>query len=306
MEDFSEKTRRIYHEQHSRVAADARAMERFINMFSMDYFGLPADWFHGKKVLDGGCGNTGKLLIAMHRHGAEEIHGFDLGEEFIPEAQAVAQRYGVPVEKLHLQGASLLDIPYEDNTFDFVACHGVLIHLNTIEEASRAFSELARIVKPNGYLYTVFGVVGGLLEGALYPAIREYYNRNPDFRSFVDTLAPEKFGSILAAIQNGIKQHEQETIDLSRFGELLDRDLCVTIQNIIQAPVRLEIDEARVRNLYADHGCQDVRRLKRYIRRKNIRRFCAPLHYERGSEISRILYGSGNLDFIGRKSVAAG
>ena len=50
-----------------------------------------------------------------------------------------------------------LKIPYEDNFFDFVTINGVLIHLNNMDEIE-SFREGARVLKPGGYYYTVYGV----------------------------------------------------------------------------------------------------------------------------------------------------
>jgi 2-polyprenyl-3-methyl-5-hydroxy-6-metoxy-1,4-benzoquinol methylase len=63
--DFSEETRAVYHKQHIRVAKNDKIMKRFINMFSTEYFGISKDYFKGKKVLDAGCGNTAKVIIAL-------------------------------------------------------------------------------------------------------------------------------------------------------------------------------------------------------------------------------------------------
>ena len=138
-QDYSEKTRAIYHKQHIRIAEDEKAMNRFIGMFSNEYFGLGDDYFKGKKILDAGCGDTAKVMIAMHKLGATDIHGIDLGEEFIPVATSSIETQYVPMEAITFKSASVLDIPYESNYFDFAVCHGVLIHLNNIDELKPLF-----------------------------------------------------------------------------------------------------------------------------------------------------------------------
>ena len=208
MEDRSEETRAIYHAQHQRIVADERAMSRFVGMFSCEYFGLPADWFAGKSVLDAGCGDTAKLLIALHGMGCRDLHGFDLGEEFIPVARTALASWHVPPHAVHLRPGNLLDPPYEPESFDFVACHGVMVHLNSLDEVRTAFAGLARLVKPGGYLYTVYGSVGGLLEGAIFPAIRQYYRDNADFRRFIDELKPEHLMHFARVSEAGIAEHE--------------------------------------------------------------------------------------------------
>ncbi len=145
--DYSQLTREIYHKQHTAIANDQVAMDRFINMFTYEYFGVDKNFFKEKKILDAGCGNTAKVIIAMHRLGAQDIHGFDLGHEFIPVATESLKRQGVPLTNVSLKSGNLLSIPYPDESFDFVICHGVLLHLNNYEEVRQAFSELARVTK---------------------------------------------------------------------------------------------------------------------------------------------------------------
>jgi 2-polyprenyl-3-methyl-5-hydroxy-6-metoxy-1,4-benzoquinol methylase len=148
MQDFSEQTRAIYHAQHQRIVADDRAMTRFIGMFSHEYFGLPVGWFEGKRVVDAGCGDTAKLLIALYQMGCRDLHGFDLGEDFIPVATTSAASRGAT--GITFKSGNLLSPPYEPEGFDFVSCHGVMVHLNSLDEVRTAFAELAKLVKKGG------------------------------------------------------------------------------------------------------------------------------------------------------------
>jgi ubiquinone/menaquinone biosynthesis C-methylase UbiE len=302
MDDVSEATRRVYHAQHLRLLHDAAAMRRHLAMFQEDYFGLGPGWFTGRRVLDAGCGDTAKGAIRYHQFGAREVHGIDLGEAWIAGARQSLEREGVPAGAIELRSGSVLAIPYPDASFDFVACHGVLVHLADVASAVAAFAELARVTAPGGYLYTVYGLVGGLLEDAVWPALRAYYRDNAEFRAFVDTLAPPVLHAVIRKIVDDMQRHTGETDDLSALFPLLDVDFCVYIQNALQAPVRLAIPEGWVREQYARHGFEDVRRLKRYVKRTNIRKYEAPLHFDREHPVSRLLYGSGNLEFIARRS----
>lgn len=302
MHDYAEETRRIYVAQHERIASDRRSMERFIEMFSCEYFGFDPQYFKGKKVLNAGCGSTAKLEIALYGMGARDIHAFDLGEDFAPIATRSLRNFGVPESAVSFKSGSVLAIPYEDCAFDFVACHGVLIHVNNVDEARRGFDELARVTKPGGYLYAVFGIIGGLFEDAILPAARAYYHGNPEFRKFIDGVKPSDFHRLIDIVEDGLRRHEGDSRDLSPLKAMFDEDLCVTIQNVLQAPVNLAINEDMIREMYAENRFNDLRRLRRYVRRPNIRRFFAPLHYQRDDPIVCQFYGSGSLEFIGRKA----
>jgi hypothetical protein len=298
--DYSKETRAKYHAQHVRVANDDDAMERFIGMFPESYFGLTPGFFKEASALDAGCGSTGKLLIALHRLGCRDIHGFDIGTDFEATTKASLKKYGVPMDNVTLKPGSVLNIPYQDNEFDFTACHGVLVHLNDRGEAERAMKQLANVTKRRGYLYTVFGCVGGFYESCLFPAAREYYREDESFRRFVDNIEPKNFHELIAISEKKLG------ISLSFLKGLIDVDFVVLFQNVIQAPVRLQITEAEIRKWYADNGFKEPRRLSRYVERKNIRKFTAPLHENAQTAnphpMVQMLFGSGYLEFIAEKA----
>ena len=66
----------------------------------------------------------------------------------------------------------------------------------------------------------------------------------------------------------------------------------------------MEIEQRRFEQRFKQQQkrAEEVRRLRRYVKRENIRKFSAPLHYDVEHPISKLLYGSGNLEFIGKKS----
>ena len=297
-----EQTRSVYHAQHQRIINDDIAMKCHLSMFSLEYFRKPDGYFTGKKCLDAGCGDTAKVTIALHKLGAEHVTSVDIGNEFIPIAYQNVRKYGVPDDAVSFLSASVTNLPFPSESFDFVACHGVIVHLPDVEDADRAFSELARVTRRGGDLYIVGGLVGGLFEDSIIPALRNYYRENSEFRQTIDNLTPEQFLSLFDFIA---KQFEArgETMPLTReiIASLFDVDFCVTIQNEIQAPVRLALDESFYVDRYLLYGFESPTRLRRYVERKNIRRFFAPLHYHREHPISKLLYGSGNLEFISRK-----
>jgi ubiquinone/menaquinone biosynthesis C-methylase UbiE len=298
--DHAHATRNIYAAQHARIAADETAMGRFIAMFSNDYFGLSQEFFAGARVIDVGCGNTAKLLIGLYNCGARDITGVELGTDFMAPTNIILN--GRDISGIRLQSGDVRKLPFKDASFDFVACHGVLIHLEALADAKQGFAELARITKPGGYLYTVYGVIGGLLEDCIIPAMRVYYQTNPKFREAIDTLAPDHFEHLLEIIDQGLREHEGTRIPLHMLRSLFDVDFCVTIQNLLQAPTRLRIDAPTIETLYAEHRFDKPRRLRRYVKRANLRRYLAPLHYTIGDPLVSLLYGSGNLEFIARKT----
>lgn len=283
---LQEETRAIYHDQHNRLNADKEARTRIHNMYTEEYFGLPEGWFKGKKVLDAGCGNMAVLMIRLASFGATELHGLDLGDDWIPSADAELQKDGVSKDKYSLKGGSVLSLPYEDESFDFVACNGVLVHLADLNEVEQAFAECARVLKKGGYFYTSYGTVGGIIEGVIFPALREHYRKNAEFKAFIDNIKPSDFEELLNKISNDVLKFNKEIIDCSQAAKYFDEDFCVYLQNAIQPPSRLhqECSSEYVTNLYEKSNFVEINRLKRYVLRKNLRKFFAPLHYDREIE----------------------
>jgi SAM-dependent methyltransferase len=108
---------------------------------------LPPDWsWHGKRVLDFGCG-AGRTLRHLLDEGAE-LHGCDLHgpsidwiAEHLPGVQAVRNSERPP-------------LPYADGFFDLVYALSVFTHLpDTWEEW---LAELRRVLRPDGLLVATF------------------------------------------------------------------------------------------------------------------------------------------------------
>ncbi len=83
----------------------------------------------------------------MYRH----IHGLDLTADAAPIAEMFTEM-GISTD---LRNGSVLEMPYADNQFDAVLLISILEHLQPQDQA-RAFSEIARVLKPGGQL--VYGV----------------------------------------------------------------------------------------------------------------------------------------------------
>lgn len=103
----------------------------------------------GGKVLEIGFG-TGLSFLNLNET-YREIHGLDLTAEVDVVAE-VFRRHGV---QTHLQNGSVLQMPYEDNSFDTVLLISILEHLQPAEQ-TLAFTEIRRVLKPGGQV--VYGV----------------------------------------------------------------------------------------------------------------------------------------------------
>lgn len=106
--------------------------------------------YEGKTGLDIGSAN-GALAIELAKDGAKHVYGIDLAEQFVKQSKAQAQKQGI--KNVTFKQADAKDLPFKDNTFDFITCTEVLEHVPDFREA---IIELRRVLKPGGqFLITV-------------------------------------------------------------------------------------------------------------------------------------------------------
>lgn len=102
---------------------------------------LPAT---GKQVLDIACGEGyGAALLATR---AARVTGIDIAPEVIEKA---AGKYRLP--NLRFITGSLTAIPADTAGFDLITCFETIEHISAAEQ-EMAFSELKRVLKPEGLL----------------------------------------------------------------------------------------------------------------------------------------------------------
>lgn len=93
----------------------------------------------GDSILDVGCA-TGLLTQYMARRGAV-AHGVDKSTQMLQKAHASN------TDGARFELASALDLPYENDRFDYVVAASLI---NIISEPAIAMREMARVCKPGG------------------------------------------------------------------------------------------------------------------------------------------------------------
>lgn len=117
---------------------------------------LPREAFYGKRVLDAGCG-MGRYSVVALSLGAEVV-ALDLSE-------AVIRLPRDP--KLHVVQGDLLRPPLKEELFDVAYSHGVLHHT---ADTRAAFLQVAKLVKPGGYLSVwLYGKAGRFADFSTNP-----------------------------------------------------------------------------------------------------------------------------------------
>ncbi|WP_017185849.1 class I SAM-dependent methyltransferase [Alkalibacillus haloalkaliphilus] len=104
----------------------------------------------GHSVLDLGCGD-GYGSYKLWDKGYD-VTGVDLSHEMISLCQS---RLTEDMERLKFLQADMLHLPFEDQSFDSLMA---INSLEWTEVPADAFKEIARVIKPGGYM--VFGILG--------------------------------------------------------------------------------------------------------------------------------------------------
>lgn len=102
------------------------------------------------KVLDYGCG-IGRHVITLNEFNIDG-YGFDLSDEAINTAKDNFTKLNLPklIDKVIV--ADIVNLPYDDNYFDFMLSHGVIDSM-PLEVAKNGLLELSRCLKDDGKVY---------------------------------------------------------------------------------------------------------------------------------------------------------
>lgn len=109
----------------------------------------------GMNVLDMGCG-SGRYTLALSAAGAARVTGVDYqARAYAPAVEVARSR---EIEATFVEG-DVLNLPFPDESFDFVFCNGVIHHTTDI---LRGLDEYRRVLKRGGagflYIYGSGGV----------------------------------------------------------------------------------------------------------------------------------------------------
>ncbi len=114
-----------------------------------------ADIRAGERVLDVGSGIGGPSRLLATEHGCH-VSGIDLTPEYCSAATALAEKTGLSDRVDYRQG-SALELPFEDASFDVAWTQHVSMN---IEDKSRMYSEMARVVRPGGRIALYDPILG--------------------------------------------------------------------------------------------------------------------------------------------------
>ncbi len=127
---------------------DKKSDERYEFIYH-NFLHIPYDELRESIFFDAGCG-TGENTWAWHRmlHPSNTVIGMDWSKGSVSIARHISTAPESPLFAVN----SLLDLGMTDNSVDFLLCSGVLV---AVTDPDRAFKELVRVLKPNGYMVLV-------------------------------------------------------------------------------------------------------------------------------------------------------
>jgi len=137
----------------------------------------------GSHALDFACGD-GYYSMLMAECGAE-VTGIDISETSVQNAEREAARRGLAPR---FQVMDCEAMTFADRTFDLINVNGVLHHM----DLSRAYPELARVLKPSGSVLCVEAL-------AHNPVFQTYRRLTPHLRTEFETEHILRRRDILAA-----------------------------------------------------------------------------------------------------------
>ncbi|MFZ4507022.1 MAG: class I SAM-dependent methyltransferase [Fimbriimonas sp.] len=164
--------------------------------FYTEFFGLNAESYRGKTILDIGCGPRGSLewaTTAALRIGLDPLsHAFT--------------ELGTTHHAMQYVAARAEHLPFADKSFDFVTSFNSLDHVDDLE---KVIKEMTRVLAPSGTILLLTDIHDQptVLEPAAFSwdIIDRFHCRTADVRHFEHSVTTkEGFGDIYQGARKGI------------------------------------------------------------------------------------------------------
>ncbi len=178
-EDPFEKWSQFYREGLSKGHAVSWPSETLVRLMRGSYIpGLDRN-YTGKSVLEVGFGSGNNLPFLMSL--GLQVHGVEVSGEICKD---VALRLGDGGAGVDLRVGTNRDLPFPDESFDFLVSWNVLHYENTEELLKAGLPAYRRVLKPGGrMLLSTTGPDSGILKGAKALGGHRYLiGREDDFR----------------------------------------------------------------------------------------------------------------------------
>lgn len=113
-------------------------------------------WQGTETVLDVGCGNGILVMGAASRLTTGKAIGIDIWTDGAGDSRPEAFLENAKIEgvadRVSLQNEDVRQLPYDDESFDVIISGLTMHHLSRWTDANKAMSEMARVLKPGGWM----------------------------------------------------------------------------------------------------------------------------------------------------------
>ena len=136
---------------------------------AFDYVTRVLDAPRDSIILDAGCGTCQHSIRLANR--GFRCYAIDFSEAILMKARANIEDRGLQTQ-ITVQREDITSLSFQNETFSYILCWGVLMHIPDLE---KAISELSRVLKPNGVLVVSEGnldSVESIVESIAFPILR--------------------------------------------------------------------------------------------------------------------------------------
>lgn len=304
-QDLEQRTRQVFHDIHLAHLKNPNVSDRHTGVIEPDRMGLPRDFLAGLKCADLGCGSAVHGTVNMLELGAGYVNAMDLDESFIDPAERRLRENLAFNSRWQLDVGSLMELPYPDESFDFVLCVGVIHH---VVDDKKALDEIHRVMKPGSRAYLSVAGRGGLLNRLFMELLRDEWKHNLEMQKIVkanqlEEWIKEQISDLKGMIENDHEESYNASIDLlDNVSKLVDNDLVLTIIDVVEAPIYKSYTEDEWFSLLEDSGFRAYYRFFKRPKYKNIRKIFAPLYEDCDHPLARLLYNTGYMNVVVTKS----
>lgn len=277
-------------------------MDRFRNLLSTEELKLPKDFFLDKVCGDFGCGSLALGTVNLLNLGAKYVYALDLDKSFIEPAKKILEEKAEFMNRWQLDVGSILDLPYNDDWFDFVLCRGVIHHT---ADALKAIREIYRVLKPKKKAYLTMCGKGGIITRFFMELLRDEYQKNELLHNIVDTTFTDKWlrkqiDYLIDGMEDdGSPSYKNCKTLLSSLKKLIDKDLILSIKDRLCAPAYSMYTEEDFITLLKTAGFSSWYRVAFKVDYYNIRKIFSPLYYNYKHPLARLFYADGGtLNFV--------
>tara|TARA_X000000950_G_C13895478_1_gene652620 strand:- start:509 stop:1423 length:915 start_codon:yes stop_codon:yes gene_type:complete len=297
-------SRKFFHKIHSKHLKIKSSKDRLRNLINEKNLSLPKNFLKNSNCLDAGCGSSFHGSINLINLGVKSVSAIDLDKSILKYEKNLKKNVlNENSNKLSVKIGSVLNLPYKNNSFDFVLCQGVLHH--TVNPL-KGIKECYRVLKKGGFLYIQMMGKGGLIHEFVMTYLRDYYFSNRKFRLFFDRLNKKKFDKLIKFIQKNIKFGEKSRNlvgkkFLSILIDLVDEDFILTLRDRIASPIYEKYTFEEIKEILKKCKFKNTRRIYTKVSYKNMRNIFTYFYRFPNDNLSKFLYGSGLLNVISKK-----